>query len=336
MSPMTRSRAVNSIPNDLMAEYYSQRSGAGLIITEGTAPSPDALGYPNIPGVFSAEQIDGWKKTTSAVHKDGTKIFLQLMHTGRIGHVDNLPAGATVFGVSPIKAAGKIFTSNGLQDHSEPVVLTIEDIKAVVEEFATAAKNAVAAGFDGVEIHGANGYIIEQFLNPNVNKRTDAYGGNVTNRSKFTLDVVQAVANAIGNDKVGIRVSPFSTTADMQPYNEDDVIETYIHLAKEVDKLNIAYLHVSANPSIPQKLLTAIRSSFNNTIILSNGLTPETGEQALDNGFADLVAFGRSFLANPDFDKRIETGLALNAIDPTTFYTGGAKGYVDYPFLQQN
>ena len=337
MSPMTRSRAVNNIPNDLMAEYYSQRTGAGLIITEGTAPSTDALGYPSIPGIFSTEQIEGWKKTTSAVHKDGTKIFLQLMHTGRIGHVDNLPDEATVLGASNIKAAGQIFTSTkGLQDHSEPVALTIEGIEEVIAEFATAATNAIAAGFDGVEIHGANGYIIEQFLNPNVNNRTDAYGGSVTNRSKFTIDVVQAVVNAIGKDKVGIRISPFSTIADMQLYNEDEVNETYIHLATALNKMDIAYLHVGANPNIPQKLFNAIRSSFSNTIILSNGLTPESGEQALHNGFADLVAFGRSFLANPDFDKRIENGAALNVIEPSTFYTPGAKGYTDYAFLHQH
>ncbi|MBC7866745.1 MAG: alkene reductase, partial [Gloeobacteraceae cyanobacterium ES-bin-316] len=224
MSPMTRSRAVNNIPNNLMAEYYGQRTGAGLIITEGTAPSADALGYPSIPGIFSDDQIAGWKKTTSAVHKDRTKIFLQLMHTGRIGHVDNLPNGATVLGASDIKAAGQIFTSTkGLQNHSQPTALTIEGIKDMISEFETAATNAVAAGFDGIELHGASGYIIEQFLNPNVNNRTDSYGGSVTNRSKFTIEVLEAVVNAIGKDKVGIRISPFSTTADMQPYNEDEV-----------------------------------------------------------------------------------------------------------------
>ena len=336
MSPMTRSRAVNNIPNDLMAEYYGQRTGAGLIITEGTAPSPDALGYPSIPGIFSQEQIEGWKKTTSAVHKDGTKIFLQLMHTGRIGHVDNLPEGATILGASDIKAAGQIFTSlKGLQNHSEPTALTIDGIKDVIAVFASSAANAIAAGFDGVEIHGANGYIIEQFLNPNVNNRTDAYGGSVANRSKFTIEVLEAVVNAIGKDKVGIRISPFSTTADMQPYPADKVHETYIHLAKEINKMDIAYLHLGANPNISQKTFDALRSSFDSTIILSNGLTPETGEAALHKGFADLVGYGRSFLANPDFNKRLENGSLMNTIDPSTFYSPGAKGYTDYPFLEQ-
>jgi len=335
MSPMTRSRAVNNIPNDLMAEYYGQRTGAGLIITEGTAPSADALGYPSIPGIFSEAQIEGWKKTTSTVHKEGTKIFLQMMHTGRIGHVDNLPDGATILGASDIKAAGQIFTiTNGLQNHSDPVALTIEGIKDVVAEFATAAKNAVAAGFDGVEIHGANGYIVEQFLNPNVNNRIDEYGGSVLNRSKFTLEVLEAVVNAIGKDKVGIRISPFSTASDMQPYNEDEVNETYIHLATELNKMDIAYLHVGANPDIPQKTFDDLRMSFDNTIILSNGLTPESGEQALQKGFADLVGYGTLFLANPDFDKRLEKGSVFNVIDPSTFYSPGAKGYTDYPFLK--
>ena len=258
------------------------------------------------------------------------------MHTGRIGHIDNLPTGATILGASGIKAAGQIFTTTkGLQNYSEPVALTIEGQKEVIAEFAIAAKNAIAAGFDGVEIHGANGYIIEQFLNPNVNNRTDAYGGDVVNRSKFTLEVLEAVVNAIGKDKVGIRISPFSTTADMQPYSEDEVNETYTHLATEINKMGIAYLHVGANPNIPQKTFDALRSSFDNTIILSNGLTPETGEQALNKSFADLVGYGRSFLANPDFDKRLENGSSMNVIDPSTFYSAGANGYTDYSFLQQ-
>jgi N-ethylmaleimide reductase len=335
MAPMTRSRALGNIPNDLMAEYYAQRSGAGLIITEGTAPVADALGYPRIPGIFNNEQVEGWKKTTSAVHQQGTKIFVQLMHTGRIGHPDNLPEGAVIRGASAIKAAGQIFTdTKGLQDHGQPVALTIAEIEDTLDGFVDAAKNALSAGFDGVEIHAANGYLPEQFLNPNVNTREDAYGGSIVTRAKFTLQIVEKAVAAIGNTKVGIRISPFSTIADMQPYKEQEVTETYTYLAKELNKMEIAYLHVGANPTIPPHTFETIRSAFNGTIILSNGLTPETAEAALHNGFADLVAFGRSFLANPDFVTRIQDGAALNAVDFTTLYSAGPKGYTDYPRLQ--
>ena len=334
MAPMTRSRAIDNIPNDLMAEYYAQRSGAGLIITEGTAPVADALGYPRIPGIFSIEQIQGWKKITSAVHYYGSKIFIQLMHTGRVAHTDNLPEGAVIRGASSIKAAGQIFTDTlGLQDHGQPTALTIKEIETIVDGFATAAKNAMLANFDGIEIHAANGYLPEQFLNPNINNREDAYGGNIINRAKFTLQIVEKTVAAIGSAKVGVRISPFSTTADMQPYDEAEVNETYAYLAGELNKMNIAYLHLGSNPNIPQHTFDAIRSAFKGTIILSNGLTPETAEAALHNGFADLVAFGRSFLANPDFVTRIEKGAPLNPVDFTTLYSPDAKGYVDYPTL---
>src|SRR4028119_528115 len=201
MAPMTRSRAINNLPNHLMAEYYGQRSGAGLIITEGTAPAPEALGYPRIPGIFSGPQMEGWKKVTSAVHKDGTKIFLQLMHTGRIGHKDNLPDGAQLVGPTTKTAAGQIFTDNlGMQDHSEPIALTTEGIKTVIEGFTTAAKNAVTAGFDGIELHAANGYLLEQFLNPAVNNRTDEYGGSIGNRAKLILDIAEETTALIGKE----------------------------------------------------------------------------------------------------------------------------------------
>jgi N-ethylmaleimide reductase len=335
MAPMTRSRAIDNIPNDLMAEYYAQRSGAGLIITEGTAPVADALGYPRIPGIFNDEQMEGWKKTTSAVHQQGTKIFVQLMHTGRIGHTDNLPEGAVIRGASNIKAAGQIFTdTKGLQDHGEPLALTVQEIESILDGFVSAAKNAMSAGFDGVEIHAANGYLPEQFLNPNINNREDAYGGSIINRAKLTLQIVEKTVAAIGKTRVGIRISPFSTTADMQPYNEQDVTETYTYLSKELNKMEIAYLHLGANPNIPLHIFDVIRSSFKGNIILSNGLTPETAEAALHKGFADLVAFGRSFLANPDFVTRIQEGAALNAVDFTTLYSAGAEGYTDYPTLQ--
>lgn len=334
MAPMTRSRAINNIPNDLMATYYGQRTGAGLIITEGTAPTPEGLGYPRIPGIYNDAQIEGWKKVTSNVHKDGSKIFVQLMHTGRIGHVDNLPAGTTLLGVSNIKAAGQIYTDTaGMQDHSTPVALTTEAIQAVIEGYVSASKNAIAAGFDGVELHAANGYLLEQFLNPNVNNRTDEYGGSIINRARIIIEIADKVALAIGKEKVGIRISPFSVLGDLHPYAEEEVQATYAYLASEMNRLDIQYMHISASPLIPQKTFDAIRSAFLNTIILCNGLTAETAEAQLQNGFADVVAFGRSFLTTPDFVNRIETGEALNQLDFTTLYTPGEKGYTDYPTI---
>lgn len=337
MSPMTRSRAIDNLPNQLMAEYYGQRTGAGLVITEGTAPAPEALGYPRIPGVFSQQQVAGWKRVTDKVHLGGSKIFLQLMHTGRIGHEDNLPKGTTLVGVSAVKAAGQIFTdTKGLQDFSEPVMLSKEGIKNVINGFASAAKNAIEAGFDGVEIHGANGYLLEQFLNPHVNNRGDEYGGNIEGRSRFALDVVQAVSDAVGKEKVGIRFSPFSKLGDLAEYGEEETHNTYVRLAEQLDELQIAYLHIAVNAPIPARTFQAIRDHFSGTIILANGLTSETGEEALHAGFADLVAFGRPFLSNPDFLERIETNATLNPVDYSTLYTPGARGYTDYPYYMNH
>ena len=332
MAPMTRSRAINNLPNELMANYYAQRSGAGLIITEGTSPSPEGLGYPRIPGIYSEAQVAGWKKVTDAVHQNGSKIFLQLMHTGRIAHVANLPNGILPVGPSDIKAAGEIFTDSlGMQEHSVPVALSLDGITRVIEDFVNASKNAILAGFDGVELHGANGYLLEQFLNPNVNNRTDLYGGNLINRSRLILEISEAIAAAIGSDKVGIRFSPFSQLSDQPPYDAEEVHQTYTYLSSELDKLGIAYIHLSTNPEIPEKTYKAIRAVFTNTIIICNGLTPETAEEKLLNNSADLVAFGRGFLANPDFVKRIEKNLSLNDVDFGTLYSPGETGYTDYP-----
>ncbi len=332
MAPMTRSRAIDNLPNALMETYYGQRTGAGLIVTEGTAPAPEALGYPRIPGIFSKQQVEAWKRITAKVHQNGTKIFLQLMHTGRIGHTDNLPKGVSLVGATALKAAGQIFTdTKGLQDFSEPTPLTKGGIKNVIAGFVLASKNAIEAGFDGVEIHGANGYLLEQFLNPNVNNRTDEYGGSVENRSRFTIEVVQAVAQAIGKEKAGIRFSPYSKLGDLALYDDEETSAAYAWLAQNLNELEIAYLHIAVNAPVPEKTFEAIRNNFSGTIILSNGLTPETGEAALHAGFADLVAFGRSFLSNPDFVEKIKTGEALNPIDYARLYTPGSAGYIDYP-----
>jgi N-ethylmaleimide reductase len=334
MAPMTRSRAIGNLPNALMAQYYGQRAGAGLIITEGTAPAPEALGYPRMPGIFSNEQIEGWKPVTAAVHKNGAKIFLQLMHTGRIGHVANLAEEARLVGASAIPAVGQIHTdAMGNQDYSMPDTLTIEGVQQVIKSYVVAAKNAITAGFDGVELHGANGYLIEQFLNPNVNDRADQYGGSIENRVRFGVEVAQKVSDAIGRDKVGIRLSPNSTLGDLQPYDSDTTRETYIHLTRHLNRIGLAYVHIGLNPEVPAATLSGIRKEFGSTLIHSNNFTPETAEAGLQKGDADLVAFGRSFLANPDFVERIIAGAPLNPVDYTTLYAPGAKGYIDYPTM---
>jgi len=334
MAPMTRSRAIDNIPNDLMAEYYGQRSGAGLIITEGTSPTPESLGYPRIPGLFSEKQVEGWKKTTAAVHAQGSKIFVQLMHTGRIGHEDNLPKGLHLVSSAAVKAAGSIFTdTQGPQEHSEPVALTTEGVKEVIKGHVTAAVNAIAAGFDGIELHGANGYLIEQFLNPNLNNRSDEYGGSVHARAKFVIDLVKEAGDAIGYEKVGIRFSPFSSMGDLKAYGEQEIISTYKYLAEELGKLQIAYLHIGLSPAVKDDFLSAIKNNFGGTLIICNGLTPETAQDALNSGKTDLTAFGRSFLANPDLPERIGEKAELNQPDMSAFYTPGARGYTDYKTL---
>jgi len=336
MAPMTRSRAIGNLANESMAKYYKQRSGAGLIITEGTAPSPEGLGYARIPGIYSNEQLEAWKTVTTAVHEAGSKIFVQLMHTGRIGHHLNLPEGLSLVGLSGIKASGEIFTDQeGMQEYSVPTALDSEGIAKLIRDFVKAAENAVKAGFDGVEIHGANGYLIEQSLNPNVNDRTDNYGGSIENRSRLTLQIIEQISAVIGAEKLGIRLSPYSTLSDMPFYEDSEVHHTYSYLAAELQRLNIAYIHISDNPGIPEKSHQAIRNNFSNTLIYCNGLTPETAEEKLQAGSADLVAFGRSFLANPDFMKRIEKNVPLNEVDYTRLYTSSEQGYTDYPVMAE-
>ena len=337
MSPLTRNRATGNVPNDLMVEYYAQRASAGLIITEGTSPSPNGLGYPRIPGAFSAAQTAAWKKVTDAVHAKGAKIFLQLMHTGRIGHPLNLPAGATVLAPSAVAAAGEIYTdAGGMKPHATPKAMTEADLKTALGEYVQAAKNAVAAGFDGVELHGANGYLLEQFIRPNSNQRTDAYGGSIENRARFVLEVAKAVIAAIGKDKVGIRLSPYGAFNDMPPYPEMEA--DYAYLARQLNALGLAYVHLVDHssmgaPAVPQSIKDTFRKEFKGALILSGGYDAARAEADLAAGKADLIAFGRPFLANPDLIKRWQSGAALNAPDPNTFYTPGPKGYTDYPAL---
>lgn len=336
MSPMTRCRAIGNVPNDLMAQYYGQRANAGLIITEGTAPSPNGLGYARIPGIFSAEQVEGWKKITSAVHHAGGKIVVQLMHTGRISHSLNLPAGAKVLAPSAVKPAGQMWTdAQQMQEFPVPEAMTADEVQQTKQEFVNAAKNAIAAGFDGVELHGANGYLLEQFLSPISNVRTDEYGGSIENRCRFVLEVASAVADAIGKDRTGIRLSPYGVASDMPHYPE--IHDTYTYLAEQLNNIGIAYIHIVDHsalgaPAVPLEIKQAIRQNFKNTIILAGGYDYEHAEADLESGLGDLVGFGRPFINNPDLVERIRNEQPLSQdLKVDLFYAADEKGYTDYP-----
>ncbi len=336
MAPMTRSRAIDgNTPNDLMAQYYGQRAGAGLIVTEGTSPSPNGTGYPRIPGIWSQAQVAGWRTVTGAVHARGGRIFVQLMHTGRVGHPLNLPAGAELLAPSAVAAEGEMYTdAKGLQPHPVPRAMTDAEVRAAIDEYVRASRNAIAAGFDGVELHGANGYLIEQFLSPQTNRRGDDWGGSVEKRQRFALEVATAVALAIGGERVGIRLSPYGVNAGMKPYPE--IEETYTALVPKLASTGLVYVHVVDHsamgaPTVPEELKLALRRAWSRTFILSGGFDRATAEAALKEGRGDLIAFGRPFLANPDLVTRLERRLPLNAPDVATFYTPGAKGYTDYP-----
>jgi N-ethylmaleimide reductase len=338
MAPMTRSRAVEGhAPNALVTQYYAERASAGLIVTEGTSPSPNGLGYARIPGIFSDRQVQAWRAVTDAVHAKGARIFLQLMHTGRVGHPLNLPAGAEVVGPMAEACPGEMFTDQqGPLPHTTPRAMTAQDIEKAVGEFASAARNAVKAGFDGVELHGANGYLIEQFLNANVNKRTDGYGGSAAGRNRFALEVARAAAAAIGKEKVGIRLSPYGAFNGTGAF--DGVDAQHEALARELGAIGLAYVHLVDHssmgaPKVPDEMRAAIRRAFPGTLILSGGYDKERAEADLGAGKGDLIAFGRPFLANPDLPERLRRGASLNAPDMGTFYTPGAKGYTDYPAL---
>jgi N-ethylmaleimide reductase len=339
MSPMTRSRAIGNVPNELMAEYYKQRSGAGLIITEGTSPSPNGLGYSRIPGIFSKQQVEGWKKTTSAVHQNGSKIFVQLMHTGRIGHPLNLPEGAQILAPSAVKPAGQMWTdAKMMQDFPVPKEMTEEDILRTKAEFVTASKNAIEAGFDGVELHGANGYLLEQFLSPISNIRKDNYGGSIENRSRFVIEVATAVAEAIGKERTAIRLSPYGVASDMPHYPE--IHSTYNYLSEQLNKIGIVYVHLADHsamgaPVVPMEIKKLIRNNFKNTVILSGGYDVEKAEADIQSGLGDLVAFGRPFINNPDLVERFKNNWPLSKdLKMDLFYTADEKGYTDYPIYK--
>ena len=336
MAPMTRSRAVNNTPNKLMADYYAQRASAGLIITEGTSPSPNGLGYARIPGIFSGEQVQAWKQVTEAVHQKDGKIFLQIMHTGRIAHPANLPDGATIVAPSAVKpqTTRMWVDGQGMLDIPVPRALTTDEVKALIRDHVYASERAIEAGFDGVELHGANGYLIKQFLNPHTNRRDDLYGGSVENRSRFLLEIAEGVMNAIGKNKVGVRISPFSEFNETPVYAEAQA--TYLYLARRLNELGIAYLHITdpAARGIPHVLAEHLREIFNGTLILSGGYSASSAEDVLGRGHADLVSFARPFIPNPDLVNRFRSRLPLNQPKFDLFYTPGPEGYVDYPVFE--
>jgi N-ethylmaleimide reductase len=338
MAPMTRNRAVDAnTPNALMAEYYGQRATAGLIITEGTSPSPNGLGYARIPGLFNEAQVRGWKRVTDVVQAKGGTIFVQLMHTGRVAHVANLPAGAEVLGPTGDICPGQMYTdSQGMQPHSAPRAMTTTDIAEAVAEYARAARLAIEAGFDGVELHAANGYLIEQFLNANVNRRNDGYGGSIEGRNRFALEVARATAVAIGAHRVGIRLSPYGVFNSTGPFA--DVEAQYLALTQELSQLSLLYIHLLDHsamgaPPVPAELKSRLRAAFSGLFILAGGFDHAGARRALKAGQADLIAFARPFLANPDLVERMRADAALNDVDMATFYTAGPIGYTDYPAL---
>lgn len=346
MAPMTRSRSSQpgDVPNKMMANYYSQRASAGLIITEATQVSLQGKGYAKTPGIYTAEQVIGWKWVTNAVHAAGSKIFLQLWHVGRVS--SSKVNGLQPVAPSPISAKEtSVYIFDGAPNGDatfvpveEPREMTQEDIDRTIEDFVQGAKNSILAGFDGVEIHGANGYLIDQFLRSNSNKRTDQYGGPKENRIRLLLEITKAVADAVGKEKTGVRLSPFIKFKDM---DDPEILETIMLAAEKLNELGIAYIHLCEAdwddaPIIPNEFREHLRLKFKKTIIATGNKTPAEGEWLLQNDWVDLIGFGRNFLTNPDYPERVKINAPLNPIsDPHTLFGGGDdRGYTDYPFLK--
>lgn len=340
MAPLTRGRAgVSRVPNDLMRQYYTQRASAGLIISEATQISEQGSGWTQSPGIHTSAQVDGWKSITEAVHQQGGKIVLQLWHMGRASHPDFQPGGQLPVSASAIRPAGEIHTPNGKKPHVTPRALRLDEIPGVIDQYVAATRNAKLAGFDGVEIHGANGYLIDQFLRDGSNQRTDAYGGSVENRARFLLEVTDAVVQEWNSERVGVRLSPYNPFNDMV---DSDPIATFTYAAKGLQPFNLAYLHIME--PLPghffgvegvERAAPHMQRAFNGPIILNGGYDAPLGAAAIENGEADAIAYGVPFIANPDLVDRFKQGASLNAADPNTFYTHGPEGYIDYPAHQQ-
>jgi N-ethylmaleimide reductase len=334
MAPLTRCRAINNVPNELMEEYYRLRAGAGLIITEGTSPSPNGLGYARQPGLYSDEQTLGWQLVTHGVHQADGHIFVQLMHTGRVSHPANMQAGAKILAPSALAAPGEMWTDSiGLQPYPVPASMTEADIIDAIAEFAKGAKLAIEAGFDGIELHAANGYLIDQFLNTASNHRTDRWGGTIENRIRFAVEVAKACVGAIGADRIGMRISPYGVFNGMAPDAQMDLM--YERLIAELNLIGLVYIHIVDHssmgaPEVSPTLKATIRTAFKGRYILSGGYDLKRANADLDAQRGDLVAFGRPFISNPDLVEKLRNGSALTEPDFDTFYTPGAKGYTDY------
>ena len=338
MAPLTRCRASEgNIPNELNADYYAQRASAGLIISEATSVTPRGYGYPNTPGIHTEAQVEGWKKVTGAVHAKGGHIYLQLWNVGRISHPSYQPNGELPIAPSAIKPKGKVFTGASMEDFVTPRALEISEIPGIIAEYVHGATLAKAAGFDGVEIHNANGYLLDQFLRDGTNQRRDQYGGSVANRARLTLEVTEAVIGVWGAERVGIRLSPGGVFNDMHDGNP---LEIFAHLLGEFNRFGLAYAHITqvtaqdvahgATSGVGPKEL---RSAWMGKVVSAGGFTLESGNAALAEGWADAIAFGVPFIANPDLPARFRTNAPLNQPDEATFYAPGPKGYTDYPTL---
>lgn len=333
LAPMTRNRAnADGTPNHLVPIYYAQRASLGLLITEGTQPSEDGQGYMLTPGIHTDAQVAAWKKVATAVHAEGGHIFMQIMHAGRMGHPDNTPHHRDLVAPSAISAGQTMFTPTGPQLTPTPRALSRDEVHQTIEDFRKAARNAIDAGLDGVEIHGANGYLINQFLASNANIRTDEYGGRIENRARFAIEVAKAVADEVGPERTGIRLSPGLEIGGLT--DGPDGEELYRYLVTELDKLGLVYLHLHHFGN--ERLLADLRARWSQKLLVLRYDRPlDAIASDLDSGIADIVPVGRWGLANPDFVERLKTGALLNEPDPSTFYSGGAKGYIDYPTLQQ-
>ena len=334
MAPLTRNRAGKGlVPSEFAADYYAQRASAGLIITEATQVSPQAQGYQDTPGLYTSEQIDAWRKVTDTVHAKGGKIFVQLWHVGRISHVDLQPNGASPVAPSAIRADTKTFVNNTFTEVSEPRALELHEIPAIVSDFRQAAKNAITAGFDGVEIHAANGYLLEQFIKDGANQRTDIYGGSIENRARLLLEVVEAIVSEIGANRTGVRISPVSPANGIS-CNEPQ--PQYNYITEQLNRLGIVYLHVVEGATGGPRDIApfdypAIRNRFDQTYLANNGYDLELANAHLQSEEADLFAFGKLFISNPDLVERLKHGFPLANLNPSTLYGGGAEGYTDYP-----
>ena len=336
MAPMTRNRAgAGELATPMMATYYAQRAGAGLIVTEASQISPEAVGYPKTPGIHTDDQVEAWRQVTDAVHDDGGRIFLQLWHAGRASHPWLLPDGLAPVAPSAIAASGKAFTSKGLMPFPVPRALALAEIAPIVAQFGHASLCARAAGFDGVEIHAGNGYLIDQFLRDGSNRRVDRYGGSLANRARFLLEITEAVAAAWEGDRVGVRISPLQSFNDMR---DSDPARTFRFVAEELDRFDLAYLHVveSVDPNARDLGLTVspiVRGAFDGPLVLNGGYTRDLADRAIVDGLADLVSFGSAYIANPDLPERFRHHHPLNTPDRATFYGGTAEGYIDYPMM---